>query len=234
MAVYAGMLPGSPRGAVAAAVLAPGKGRDPSSQPCYDVILLPHYTVLFPVPRRRSGSLNWTNLLKSEMDQIYGATEGLIDLVDDDRLDWKPATGTNWMTTGQLLMHITNACGMTVSGFVTGDWGLPEGVNPEDMPAEDMLPPAEKLPTVSSVAEAKKLLAEDKLRAHRLIEEAGENRLANEASTAPWDPTPMPLGQRLLGMVGHLENHKGQLFYYLKLQGKPVNTMTLYGMGVPT
>jgi len=40
----------------------------------------------------------------------------------------------------------------------------------------------------------------------------------------------MPLGHRLLGMVGHLELHKAQLFYYLKLQGKPVNTMHMYGM----
>lgn len=47
---------------------------------------------------------------------------------------------------------------------------------------------------------------------------------------APWDPTAMPLGQRLLEMVGHLKNHKGQLFYYLKLQGLPVNTTHLYGM----
>ena len=32
-------------------------------------------------------------------------------------------------------------------------------------------------------------------------------------------------------MVGHLANHKAQLFYYLKLLGKDVNTMHLYGMG---
>jgi hypothetical protein len=28
----------------------------------------------------------------------------------------------------------------------------------------------------------------------------------------------------------HLAQHKGQLFYYLKLQGKPVNTTDLWGM----
>jgi hypothetical protein len=31
-------------------------------------------------------------------------------------------------------------------------------------------------------------------------------------------------------MLGHLTQHKGQLFYYLKLQGKPVNTGDLWGM----
>jgi hypothetical protein len=31
-------------------------------------------------------------------------------------------------------------------------------------------------------------------------------------------------------MVEHLAQHKGQLFYYFKLQGKPVNTGHLWGM----
>jgi hypothetical protein len=31
-------------------------------------------------------------------------------------------------------------------------------------------------------------------------------------------------------MIQHLAQHKGQLFYYLKLQGKPVNTAHLWGM----
>ncbi len=30
-------------------------------------------------------------------------------------------------------------------------------------------------------------------------------------------------------MIEHLKQHKGQLFYYLKLQGKPVNTSDLWG-----
>ena len=40
----------------------------------------------------------------------------------------------------------------------------------------------------------------------------------------------MLLGHRLLQMVDHLKQHKGQLFYYLKLQGKPVSTTDLWGM----
>ena len=31
-------------------------------------------------------------------------------------------------------------------------------------------------------------------------------------------------------MVEHLATHKAQLFYYLKLQGKDVDTMHLWGM----
>lgn len=40
----------------------------------------------------------------------------------------------------------------------------------------------------------------------------------------------MRLGVRLMQTVGHLTQHKSQLFYYLKLQGRPVNTMHLSGM----
>lgn len=168
--------------------------------------------------------MKWSDLLKGNIEYSYGVTDKLLDLVDD--LGWKPATGSNWMTTGQLCMHIASACGSGFKGFITGDWGIPV----EDMKPEDMLPPAEKLPTVGSVAEAKKLLAEDKQLALKTLSEAGEDNLENKPTPAPWDPTPMPLGQRLLTMVAHLEQHKAQLFYYLKLQGKPVNTGHLWGM----
>lgn len=40
----------------------------------------------------------------------------------------------------------------------------------------------------------------------------------------------MPLGVRMIQMVDHLKQHKGQLFYYLKLQGQPVKTGDLWGM----
>jgi hypothetical protein len=134
------------------------------------------------------------------------------------------------MNSGQLLMHLTTACGMTVHGFVTGDWGLPDGQSMDEMPPEEMLPAASRMPSVASVAEAKRLLHDDKKVALQMLDQAGEKRLASEPCPAPWDPTPMPLGQRVMSMVNHLNNHKGQLFYYLKLQGKDVNTMHYYGL----
>jgi uncharacterized damage-inducible protein DinB len=174
--------------------------------------------------------MKWTDLLRTEIEYNYQITEKLLDLVEDSVLDWKPTTGKNWMTTGQLVRHTTTACGTTLKGFVTGDWGLPPGVDPSEMSPEDMMPPAEKMPTIESVSEAKKLLAEDKVLALEMLDLAGEDRLENEDSPAPWDPRPVPLGLRLLGMVGHLTQHKGQLFYYLKLQGHDVNTGHLWGM----
>jgi len=173
--------------------------------------------------------MNWIELLKNEIDDNYRVTEGLLDLVDDGHLDWKPSPDNNWMTTGQLLMRITNACGAAMRGFITGDWGLPEGVDIGDLSPEEMLPPAEKLPTIGSVAQAKELLAKDKQLALDMLAECAEDKLAQETASAPWDPTEMLLGHRLLQMVAHLSQHKSQLFYYLKLQGKPVNTGHLWG-----
>jgi hypothetical protein len=180
--------------------------------------------------------VNWTELLKTEIEDMYKATEGLIDLVDEDQLDWKPPTGENWMSMGQLLRHISDACGAPIRGFCTGEWGMPSeagsasaGVEMSDMPPEEMIPPAEKLPTVGSVDEARRLLAADKELALQTLVEAGEERLAEEACPAPWDPTEMLLGHRLLSMAYHLGSHKAQLFYCLKLQGKPVNTRNLWG-----
>jgi uncharacterized damage-inducible protein DinB len=174
--------------------------------------------------------MNWTELLRGGVEYNYAVTGKLMDFVDDDKLEWKPATGDNWMTTGQLLMHITSACGACFKGFVTGDWGLPEGVETSDLSPEEMLPPAEKMPTVSSVAEAKQLLAEDKKIALAMLGETSEDDLSNKITPAPWDPMEFVLGQRLLQMVEHLMSHKNQLFYYLKLMGKPVNTNNLWGM----
>jgi len=172
--------------------------------------------------------MTWTELLKAQAESAYASTERLIDLVDDDGLGWKPAAGENWMTTGQLLRHVADACGAPCRGFVTGDWGMPDGFDPSELPPEEMLPPAEKLPTVGSVAEAKRLLAEDKAVALEMIESCGDEDLANRRVSAPWDPREEILGRSLLQMIGHLAGHKAQLFYYLKLQGKPVNTSHLW------
>jgi len=154
-----------------------------------------------------------------------------MSLVKDDELGWKPTTGSNWMTTGQLLMHMTNACGFCCRGFLTGDWGMPEGVDPANMPEEAMLPPAESLPTAESVAQARAALEADRKIALESIETAGEERLDGEKMAAPWEPENQRLlGEHFLGMTLHLMAHKNQLFYYLKLQGKDVNTKHMWGM----
>lgn len=173
--------------------------------------------------------MNWTELLKAEVESTYAVTERLLALVGEDALEWKPSTGSNWMTTGQLLKHLTQGCGAAFRAFVTGDWGLPEGKDVSELTPEEHTPAAEKLPTIESVAEARRLLREDKETALEMLAAAGEEQLAHNPAPAPWDPTEMVLGHRLLQMVDHQKQHKGQLFYYLKLQGKPVGTRDLWG-----
>jgi uncharacterized damage-inducible protein DinB len=174
--------------------------------------------------------MNWTELLTLEIEENYRVADELMSLVDADRLDWKPATGSNWMTTGQLLEHISQACGINVRGFVTGDWGASADLDPTETAPEDMLPTAETLPAAASVDEARARLRADRELSLAMLAQAGEERIANEMTTAPWDAEAMLLGRRLLHMIDHLAQHKGQLFYYLKLMGKPVNTMHLWGM----
>ena len=80
--------------------------------------------------------MNWTQLLRTEIESTFATTAKLMEKVDPDSLDWKPESGENWMTVGQLLKHITESCGAACKGFVTGDWGMPEGMNPEDQEFE--------------------------------------------------------------------------------------------------
>ena len=174
--------------------------------------------------------MQWTELLKGAIEYNYAIADKLIEMVNDDQLNWTPESGDNWMTTGQLLKHISNACGSACKGVVTGDWGLPEGMSFEDMAPEDMLPPAEKMPSIDSAAEARNLLADDKKIALETLAMTNEDQLNNQDAPVPWDPMTVKLGHRLLQMVEHLRAHTNQLFYYLKLQGKPVNTGHLWGM----
>lgn len=174
--------------------------------------------------------MNWHQLLTAEVESAYHAAEGLMSRVTDAELGWKPKDGSNWLTMGQLLRHIESACGSSLKGFATGDWGLPEDFDAASMNPEDMLPPAEAFETTDSVAASLERLKQDKGLALKILASLSEADLATRPAPAPWDPRPMPLGQRLLSMVNHLNLHKAQLFYYLKLNGQPVNTGHLWGM----
>jgi uncharacterized damage-inducible protein DinB len=174
--------------------------------------------------------MNLTDVLIQEAEDTYRTTEGLIRMVDASQLHWKPQTGRNWMTLGQLLRHCTDACGVSIKGFVTGDWSLPEGMKWEDIPPDQMLPPAEKMPSVTTIDEALRLIDEDRKIAIKYIKAAGEENLLTRRATPPWGGSERTLFQHLQSMIQHLGQHKGQLFYYLKLQGKDVNTMHLWVM----
>lgn len=172
--------------------------------------------------------MTWRSLIEQSLQYNVAVTDSLMKLVDDAKLDWKPASGQNWMTTGQLLEHLGTCCEMAFKGFITGDWGMPADCPTEEVKVEDMLPPADRMPAVGSVAEARQKLAADLQAALASLAGATDEQLDNQPAPAMWDPTPLPLGQRLQTMVDHLALHKAQLFYYLKLQGQPVNTQHLW------
>ncbi|UCG88721.1 MAG: hypothetical protein JSW71_09365 [Gemmatimonadota bacterium] len=61
------------------------------------------------------------------------------------------------------------------------------------------------------------------------IEAAGAANLLERKVTAPWGGPELSLFQQILRVIAHLAQHKGQLFYYLKLMGRDVNTGDLWG-----
>lgn len=163
-----------------------------------------------------------TKGLAQYADQVYKATAGLMKLVPEDKLDWRPSDTNNWMTIGQLLAHLPEATGFCMNGFITGQWPeIPEG---------EMLLPAEKMPSVSSVGEALEKLEADRQLTAKLLADLSEDDFHNRMVTAPWNPAAMPLWSQLLHMVEHQVNHKAMLFAYLKLLGVEVNTGHLFGM----
>ena len=172
--------------------------------------------------------MEWTALLERELTDTYRSAFALIDMADDSMLGWKPATGENWMAVGQLLRHLTDACGAPFKGFATGDWGLPPDFDPNELTPEQMLPPAEAMPSVGSVAEAKALIEEDRRLAFDILAGLDDETLGTKKVSVFWDPREEVLGLQLLHMVEHLAQHRAQLFYYLKLLGKPVNTSHLW------
>lgn len=60
--------------------------------------------------------------------------------------------------------------------------------------------------------------------------EADEAKLLAKTFPAPWGGSKLSLFQHLLRMIAHLAQHKGQLFYYLKLMGQRLNTSDLWGV----
>ncbi len=169
-------------------------------------------------------------VLLQQANTTYDITEKLISQVSDGQLCWVPTTGKNWMTAGQLLMHCASfGCGKAVQGFVRGDWGLPETSEVTGHNDIQHVPPTDALPTVDTVEEALELLADDRRLAVQCISEVEESDLLAKRCVAPWGGPEISLFQQLTLMIEHLSQHKGQLFYYLKLMGKDVNTSDLWG-----
>jgi uncharacterized damage-inducible protein DinB len=152
---------------------------------------------------------------------IYKATRGIIQLTPDSKLDFKPQAGL--MTIAQILKHISSSLGASLQMGLTNSW--------PKIPAEEMLPSADKLPKSASAAEALQEIDQDWKLLEQEIEKITDGEFNQNKIDVPWMPFPMTLVEFMMQAMEHLSNHRMQLFIWLKLSGEALNTGHLYGMG---
>ena len=154
---------------------------------------------------------------KFAMESVRPA-EKLIGMVPADKLDWKP--GPTFMSLGQLVCHLSDGLGGGFETLLSAKWPSPEemeaGMKLENMPS-------------CGVQEALGKLEKDKKVLRTALDGISEADFTNRVVSVPWG---WKAKLEILGLsfLGHFNNHKMQLFTYLKLLGLPVNTETLYGM----
>ena len=151
---------------------------------------------------------------------MYKAARGLMKLTPDEKLDFKPMDGL--MTIAQVLKHLAGSLGASFSMAVHNSW--------PDIPEEEMLPPAEKLPKSNSVEEAVKEFDQDWELLKEEFGKISDEKFNKNKINVPWMPYPMSLVEYLMQAHEHLSNHRMQLFIWLKLSGEKLNTGHLYGM----
>ena len=155
------------------------------------------------------------------VEGTYKAARGLIQLTPDNKLDFKPKDGL--MTVAQVLKHLASSLGASLSMAVNNSW--------PEIPEEEMLPPAEKMPKSNSAAEALEEIDRDWELLKQEFEKITDGEFNQNEINVPWMPFPMTLVEFMMQAMEHLSNHRMQLFTWLKLSGEELNTGHLYGMG---
>ena len=149
--------------------------------------------------------------------QSVQPAEKLIAMVPADKLDWKP--GPTFMSLGQVLCHLSDGLGGGLESVVSGKWPSTEemeaGMKLENMPS-------------CGVQEALSKLEKDKAILRATLDGISEDDFTNRVVSVPWG-WKAKFEIMSFGFLGHFNNHKMQLFTYLKLLGLPVNTESLYG-----
>jgi hypothetical protein len=144
--------------------------------------------------------------------------EKLIGMAPADKLGWKP--GPTFMSLGQVVCHLSDGLGGGFETLLSGKWPSPEemeaGMKLENMPS-------------CGVQEALDKLEKDKKILRAALDGISEADFTNRVVSVPWG-WKAKLEIMGLSFLGHFNNHKMQLFTYLKLLGLPVNTETLYGV----
>ena len=121
--------------------------------------------------------MSLVEVLRQDAEVMYATTEALMRRVPADGLEWKPTTGKNWMSVAQLLMHCSNSCGMGIKAFLTGDWGLPEGVRFEDMKPEERAKIQENYEAYRRITGEQRRLLEQNYRRFRSLTQEEQREL---------------------------------------------------------
>lgn len=150
--------------------------------------------------------------------QSFRPAEKLVGMVPADKLDWKP--GPTFMSVGQVVYHLSDGLGAGLEITLSGKW-----------PSMEEMDGAMKLENMPccGVREALDRLAKDSQTLKTTLAGLSEEDFTNRVVSVPWGMT-AKVEIMSLSFLGHFNNHKMQLFLYLKLLGLPVNTETLYGM----
>jgi hypothetical protein len=123
------------------------------------------------------------------------------------------------MSMGQVLCHLSDGVGGGLESLVSGKWPSMEemetGMKLENMPS-------------CGVKEALSKLEKDKAALRTTLNGMSEGDFTNRVFSVPWG-WKAKFEIMSVNFLGHFNNHKMQLFTYLKLLGLPVNTETLYG-----
>jgi hypothetical protein len=160
-------------------------------------------------------------MTKSEFYKVamesVGPAEKLIAMVPADKLNWKP--GPTFMSLGQVVCHLGDGLGGGFEMLLSGKWPSMEemevGMKLENMPS-------------CGVQDALAKLEKDKKILRTALDSISEADFTNRVVSVPWG-WKAKLEIISISFLGHFNNHKMQLFTYLKLLGLPVNTEALYG-----
>lgn len=145
-------------------------------------------------------------------DQIVAGARTLLEIVPDDRLDWRPHD-RSW-TLGELATHISNLPSWTVATLSVSEFDI--------SPADGGPPP---MPALSSSAELVEALDGSARAARTAIEGSSE-----EEMRGPW--TMLVAGEPRFTLpkavvlrtfvMDHLIHHRAQLGVYLRMLDVPV------------
>ncbi|MEQ1762796.1 MAG: DinB family protein [Pyrinomonadaceae bacterium] len=153
----------------------------------------------------------------AEIDQEAPATRRLLEIVPDDKLEWRPHPKA--MSLGQLAMHVAQTQGGVAEGTNADDAERPVFIHEEAKSRADIINAFE-----SGTKKAKEILAattdEKALSEWRIMD--GEKVLMAMPRVAFWRSI----------MLNHVYHHRGQLSTYLRTLDIPLPS--IYGPSADT